>query len=284
MSKPIKNIGIIGLGLIGGSMAKDFKHLKVADYFLGYDKNKFHAERAKELGIVDELLLENELIKRSDIIILSIPVNHIETKLSKILDQVEDQIVLETGSTKRKILDGLVDHPKRGNLVSIHPMAGTEYTGPDAAVFHLFDKKCCVFVDAPHSDPEKILTVEKLMDRIGMYNIKMQRAPHDLHAAYVSHISHITSFALANTVLEKEKDEAHIFEMASGGFSSTVRLAKSSPAMWGPIFLQNKIQVLDVLEEHISQLNYFKNCIEKEDEKAMIDWMKKANRINRIIK
>ncbi len=277
--------GIIGLGLIGGSLAKDLARKGHAGSVIGHDANPLHQERASQLHMVDRTGSLDEVVASADVIVLAIPVDAIMRVLPIVLDKAAPhQVVVEVGSTKVKLLDHIGQHPKRRQLVSAHPMAGTEYTGPDAAVYHLFDKKCCVICEPEKSDPEKKERVKSLFERLGMYVIEMGKDEHDLHAAYVSHISHITSFALAKTVLEKEKDEARIFEMASGGFSSTVRLAKSAPSMWAPIFVQNKENVLDVLNAHIAQLTYFKHCLEREDYNALHTWMGQANEIRKIIK
>lgn len=277
--------GIVGLGLIGGSLARDLSRKGQAGLVLGHDANPAHQERAAQLHIVDRTGSLDEVVKESDIIVLAIPVDAIGRVLPRVLDSIQPhQVVVEVGSTKVKLLEHIAGHRNRRQLVSAHPMAGTEYTGPDAAVYHLFDKKCCVICEADKSEREKVEFVKHMFEGIGMYVIGMDKQEHDLHAAYVSHISHVTSFALAQTVLEKEKDEARIFEMASGGFSSTVRLAKSAPSMWAPIFMQNKENVLDVLNAHIAQLTYFKHCLEKEDSHALHAWMEKANEIRKIIK
>lgn len=279
-----KKIGIIGLGLIGGSLAKDLKSRGVTDHLIGHDRNHEHQARALQLNIVQEIGSLETVMREADILILAVPVNALIKLLPNVLDQVENQVVIEVGSTKKKLLDLVRGHSKRKNLVSVHPMAGTEFTGPDAAIYHLFNRKCCVICDAPDSGEQAKEATRQIFEKVGMYVIEMESGDHDLHAAYVSHISHVTSFALAQTVLEKEKNESRIFEMASGGFSSTVRLAKSAPSMWTPIFLQNKENVLDVLNEHIHQLMYFKECLEKDNQEALYRWMADANQIKKIIK
>ena len=277
------HITIIGIGLIGGSMALRLRKAGLGSHFIGVEINPEHASRALELGLVDEIKPLEEAIMRSELIILAIPVDAIAKELPSILDMITNQVVIETGSTKVDVLRAISEHPKRTNLVSTHPMAGTEFTGPDAALEDLFDGKCVVFVDEEKSDDRARAVAHQIYRALRMYAISLEARAHDLHAAYVSHISHITSFALALTVLHKEKDEERIFELASGGFSSTVRLAKSSPAMWAPIFLQNKENVLDVLEEHIHQLQTFKNLLINRDSSALYAWMEEANDIRRIL-
>jgi prephenate dehydrogenase len=192
--------------------------------------------------------------------------------------------VVDVGSTKQQLMDSIKDHPKRGRYVSSHPMWGTEYSGPQAAVKGAFENKAVIICNASESDEDALKWTRAMYKKIGMHLLEMEAAAHDLHAAYVSHISHITSFALANTVLEKEKEEDAIFELASAGFESTVRLAKSNPAMWVPIFMQNRDNVLDVLNEHISQLRKFKTCLEKENAEYLMELIENANKIRRIIK
>ena len=196
----------------------------------------------------------------------------------------EKQIVADAGSTKFALCEGLKDHPMRRRFVATHPMWGTEYSGPEAAVHNAFSGRACVICEKERSDKDAVELIEQIYKELGMRLVYMDADAHDMHAAYVSHISHITSFALANTVLEKEKEEDAIFELAGGGFESTVRLAKSSPAMWAPIFMQNRENVLDVLNEHISQLRKFKACLEKENYEYLNELMENANKIKRIIK
>jgi len=204
--------------------------------------------------------------------------------MKTILDRVNsEQIVVDAGSTKQALCTFLSDHPGRSRFIATHPMWGTEYSGPESAVHDAFRGRTCVICEQEKSDPAARTVIENLYTRLGMSLVYMDAKSHDVHAAYVSHISHITSFALANTVLEKEKEEDAIFELAGGGFESTVRLAKSSPAMWGPIFMQNRENVLDVLNEHITQLRKFKSCLEKENYDYLQELMVNANKIRRIL-
>jgi prephenate dehydrogenase len=200
------------------------------------------------------------------------------------LDKVDKQVVMDAGSTKDGIIEAIKDHPKRKRFVGTHPMWGTEYSGPEAAVRGAFEGKATVICNKEESDEDAVELVENIYRQLGMHLVYMNAKAHDVHVAYVSHISHITSFALANTVLEKEREEDAIFELASGGFESTVRLAKSNPITWASIFMQNKENVLDVLNEHISQLRKFKACLEKENYEYLEELMVNANKIKRIIK
>ncbi len=279
-----KVITIVGVGLVGGSLAIRLHEKKLASLLIGVEVNDAHAKKAVELDLVDMILPLDEAIERSDVIVLAIPVDKLVKLLPAILDKTDRQIVFDVGSTKRHLLDAIKDHPKRGRYVATHPMWGTEYSGPEAAVKNAFENKAVVICNAGDSDPDALQWVKEMYKRIGMHILEMDAGSHDLHAAYVSHISHITSFALANTVLEKEKEDQAIFEMASSGFESTVRLAKSHPSMWVPIFMQNKESVLDVLKEHIAQLLRFKESIEKEDNEYLKRLIEEANKIRRILK
>lgn len=276
-------VAIVGTGLIGGSIALSLRKEGFADYFIGVEKNVESAAKAVERHIVDEILPLHEAVDKADLIILSIPVDGVEKMISDILDRVEKQVVFDVGSTKESLCCLVKDHPKRGRFVATHPMWGTEYSGPMAAVDNGFAEKTTVICEREKSDEDALHLTERVYDLLKMKIVYMKAGAHDIHAAYVSHISHITSFALANTVLEKEKEEDAIFDMASGGFESTVRLAKSSPDMWLPIFMQNRENVLDVLNEHISQLKKFRSCFEKDNYEYMRTLMENANKIKKII-
>ncbi|WP_051268179.1 prephenate dehydrogenase [Terrimonas ferruginea] len=279
-----KKVAIVGTGLIGGSLALRLHERKISSRLIGVDASEEHLRQALEMELVDEVMPLTDAIAAAEVIVLAIPVDRLVGLLPSILDQVDQQIVLDLGSTKSQLTDIIKDHPKRGRYVATHPMWGTEYSGPRAAVRGAYEDKAVIICNAWESDGDALEWVRSMYKKIGMHLLEMEARAHDLHAAYVSHISHITSFALANTVLQKEKEQNAIFEMASAGFESTVRLAKSSPAMWVPIFLQNKENVLDVLTEHIAQLTRFKQSIENGDGKALEDLIGEANKIKRIIK
>jgi len=278
-----KKIAIVGVGLIGGSLALQLNEKGMAAGIIGVEKSSEHATRAVELGLVDEVLPLEEAIERSEVVILAVPVDQMVALLPKVLDLVTNQIVFDAGSTKEQMINAVSGHPKRGRYVATHPMWGTEYSGPQAAVKNAFENKAVVLCNTAESDADAVEWIRFAYKKIGMHLLEMNAVAHDLHAAYVSHISHITSFALANTVLEKEREDQAIFELASGGFESTVRLAKSNPAMWVPIFMQNRDNVLDVLNEHISQLRKFKSCLEKENYDYLQELIENANRIRRIL-
>lgn len=279
-----KKIAIVGVGLIGGSLAIQLHEKKLSSKLIGVDLNEEHARKAVEMELVDETMPLDDAIEQSDVIILAIPVDALVKLLPTIMDKIDQQIVIDLGSTKAQSIGSLKNHPKRGRYVATHPMWGTEYSGPQAAVRGAYENKAVIICNPEESDADALAWVKAMYKKIGMHLLEMEAKAHDLHAAYVSHISHITSFALANTVLEKEKEQQAIFEMASAGFESTVRLAKSNSAMWVPIFMQNKENVLDVLKEHISQLTRFKESIEKEDNEYLLKLIEEANKIRKIIK
>jgi prephenate dehydrogenase len=278
-------IGIVGVGLIGGSMAITLREKGFADKILGSGRTEKSLDKALALGLIDEKKDLKDLINESDLIILSIPVDALKEMLPHVLDSINDkQVVIDVGSTKEGFLQVIKGHPKRNRFVATHPMAGTEYSGPEAAVKDLFKGKSTVFCDIEESDKDAVELVKKMYNDLGMRIVYMDSVSHDLHTAYVSHISHITSFALALTVLEKEKEEEAIFELASGGFESTVRLAKSSPDMWIPVFKQNRHNVLDVLYELIYQLKHIKQLLVDEEYEEFYKLIQKANEIKKIIK
>jgi len=279
------NVTIVGVGLISGSFALGLKERGLARNIIGVSRTEASSKKAIELGLIDEALPLEEAVKKSDLIYVAIPVDATLPVMQTIMDLVtEKQIVADAGSTKEALCAALANHPMRSRFVASHPMWGTEYSGPEAAVKNAFAGRACVICEKEKSDKEAVDTIEKIYRELGMHIIYMNAKDHDMHTAYISHISHITSFALANTVLEKEKEDNAIFELASAGFESTVRLAKSNPSMWAPIFMQNRENILDVLNEHISQLKKFKACLEKENSEYLWELMENANRIRHIIK
>lgn len=275
---------IIGVGLIGGSFALSLKEHGLADEVIGCDSNPANASKATELGLVDRMVSMDEAIASADLIAVSIPVDAIPGAVTKILNKVNDkQVVIDMGSTKNELCDLVSMHRNRGRFVATHPMWGTEHSGPQAAEKNAFKGRTVVLCEMEKSDRDAVELVEKIYETIGMPIKYMSAEEHDTHTAYISHISHITSFALALTVLEKERESEHIFDLAGGGFTSTVRLAKSSSDTWVPIFMQNKYNVLDVLREHIHQLQVMKKLIEKENSQELEEMIKKANTISKII-
>jgi prephenate dehydrogenase len=279
------SITIVGVGLISGSFSLALKDKGLVRNVIGVSRTPESIQKALDLGLIDEALPLAEAVKKSDLIYVAIPVDVTIPVMKQIMDLVtERQIVADAGSTKAALCESLAAHPMRNRFVAMHPMWGTEYSGPEAAVRDAFRGRACVICEKEKSAPDAVGTMEQLYADMGMHMVYMDANSHDMHAAYISHISHITSFALANTVLEKEKEESAIFELAGGGFESTVRLAKSNPSMWLPIFMQNREHVLDVLNEHITQLRKFKSCLEKENGEYLRELMEHANKIKRIIK
>lgn len=278
-------ITIVGVGLISGSFALAMKEHGFTKKVIGVSRTIKSLEEAKSLGIIDEFLTLEDAIEQSDLIYIAIPVDATINITLSILDKINDrQIVVDAGSTKWPLCKAIKNHKLRSRFIATHPMWGTEYSGPQAAVKGAFVGRSCVICESEKSDVEAVLKIEEIYKALGMHMIYMDAESHDRHAAYISHISHITSFALANTVLEKETQENAIFDLAGGGFESTVRLAKSSPNMWAPIFLQNKENILEVLNEHIQQLEMFKKSLENNNRQQLEEWMIRANDIKRILK
>ncbi len=282
-------VGIIGLGLIGGSMAIDLKRKGVAQEVLGVENEPVNAAAAEKIGLVDRVVGLEECIGEADVLVLAVPVGTAVRMLPAVLDrfmEIEDgdKTVIDVCSTKEHLARSVKYHPARRQYVATHPMAGTEYSGPWAAMPGLFDGHACIICDSEESSPKALRTVERMYESLNMRTIYMNSSNHDVHTAYVSHISHVTSFALALTVLDKEKDEKHIFDLASGGFSSTVRLAKSSPDMWTPILSQNRDNVLHVMDTYIEKMQAFREAIAEGDEDKVRELIEDANKIKRIIR
>ena len=274
---------VIGIGLIGGSMVLDIKTLHPEAKIFGIDNNESHLAEAIALGVVDASATFADLAD-ADFVIVSVPVDVTLTVLPQVLDVIGDQtIVFEVGSTKMPICEAVANHPKRRNFIATHPIAGTEFSGPSAAIKGLFQGKTNIICEVEKTTfklQEKALDLFKEM---GMRIRYMDPKSHDKHIAYVSHLSHISAFMLGKTVIDKEKHEQDIFDMAGSGFESTVRLAKSSPAMWTPIFKQNRKQVVKTLDEYISNLSKFKELLENEDYDAIYNEMQSVNKIKEIL-
>ena len=285
----MNKLGIIGLGLIGGSMAIDLRRRGFASEFLGVDADPLNASAAEKMGLVDRVVTLEECVDQSDMVIVAVPVGAALKLLPGILDRFEqtgakDKIVIDVCSTKELLARSVKYHSCRRQYVASHPMSGTEYSGPWAAKPGLFDGCAGIICDSHESDPKAVRIVEELYQALNMRLIYMNSSNHDVHTAYVSHVSHVTSFALALTVLDKEKDEKHIFDLASGGFSSTVRLAKSGASMWTPILMQNKDNVLHVMDTYIEKMQAFRQALAADDEDAVRDLIEEANKIRRIIR
>lgn len=278
------NIYIIGTGLIGGSMALDIKSIYDGAVVFGIDANEKHLDEAIHLGIIDKKATENDLIN-ADLVIVAVPVDVALVILPEILNKIgEHTLVFDVGSTKNPICEAIENHPKRRNFMACHPIAGTEFSGPKAAVKGLYEGKTNIICEVERTTFKLQEKAMDLFKKLGMRIRYMDPTSHDKHIAYVSHLSHISSFMLGKTVIEKEKSEQDIFDMAGSGFESTVRLAKSSPAMWTPIFKQNKKQVLKSLEEYIQNLSNFKDLLENDNYEEVYNEMQNTNRIKEILK
>jgi len=277
-------MAVVGLGLIGGSMAIDLKRRHFAGHIIGIDRDPLHAATAVRLGLVDETATLDDGIAAADLVLLAVPVDSMVDLLPAVLDRInERQIVTDVASTKKSIIQAAQGHPRRRRYVPSHPMAGTEFSGPWAALSGLFDSKAAIICDQQDADADAVRVIEDLYAALFMRLIHMDAARHDVHVAYVSHISHVSSFALALTVLDKEKDEKAIFDLASGGFSSTARLAKSSADMWTPIFQHNSENLLSVLDVYISKLEEFRRHIAAKAGGPLYDMINDANQIRRVL-
>ena len=277
------NIGVIGLGLIGGSFALAAKKFTPDCVLYGFDHQPNHLEEALSLGIVSETLHPNA-VATMDVIILAIPVDAALEQVLALLDQMHNNaLLMDVGSTKVAICKTVALHPRRNQFLATHPIAGTEFSGPKAAFPDLFVEQSQILCETSKTRPDLLEWAVQWFRNMNMNVNEMDPEAHDKHIAYVSHLSHISSFMLGKTVMEKEEDERAIFEMAGSGFASTVRLAKSSPAMWTPIFKQNKNNVLEVLKEYITNLETIKQQLEQDDFKGLFEQMKKTNAIKKIL-
>jgi prephenate dehydrogenase len=277
-------ISIIGVGLLGGSFALGLRSVEDGNHFIGVDSSDENAFIATKLGIVDEIMPFEEAIRKSDLVVLSTPVNVISKMLPDALDLLPDgSMLIDFGSTKYAFKEIVENHPRRNQYISCHPIAGTENSGPESAFAGLLKHKQMIICEKESSRQEMLRILISLLKKLDMHITYMNSEEHDRHIAYVSHLSHISSFALGLTVLDKEKDEHSIFAMAGSGFSSTVRLAKSSPDMWAPIFSQNSGNISEALAAYIRQLQQFKDIIDNDKEQDSYDLMQKANDIRRIL-
>lgn len=278
-------VAIVGAGLIGGSLAVDLRANGFADKLIGVETNVENKTKALALGLVDEFKDLKDAVEESDITVLTIPVEAIIVELKKALSYINNkQVLIDMGSTKHHIVNSVSAHFNFSRYVPTHPMAGTEYSGPEAAIKNLFANKVAIICDKENCDDDAIRITEKMYKSLFMKLIYMSAAEHDVHAAYVSHISHISSFLLANTVLEKEQNDENIFNLASGGFESTVRLAKSSPKMWTDVFKQNTDNIVEVLDTYLNLLEQFKGYMVNKNFDKIYEQIELANRIKRIIK
>lgn len=278
-------VAVVGIGLIGGSLMIDLRKRGFADKIIGVDSNLQHRNIAQLCGLVDETDTLENAVGRSDLIILSTPVDTNCMMLPVILDRITgtSKVVTDMGSTKGSIAKASANHPGRGRYVALHPMAGTEFSGPLAAIGKLFDYKTAIICDPELSDTDALSLAERMLDILNMRKVYMNSSDHDVHVAYVSHISHITSFSLALSVLDKEQEEENILTLAGGGFESTVRLAKSSGDTWAPIFLENSRFIIEVIDNYIEKMNLFKKMIAEKDKEGLKALMEEANKIRKIL-
>ena len=279
----MKNVAIIGVGLIGGSFALDVKKKYPNCKIYGIDNNEAHLNEALSLGVINEKAKITDMVN-AEVVLMAIPVDAALKVLPQVLDAISDTtLVIDAGSTKEDICLSVKNHPKRRNYLAAHPIAGTEFSGPSAAIYNLFQNKTNIICEVEKTAFKLQEKALQLFSELGMRIRYMNPKAHDKHIAYVSHLSHISSFMLGKTVIEKEKNERDIFDMAGSGFESTVRLAKSSPAMWTPIFKQNKTNVIETLDEYINNLKHFKTLMENEDFEEVYKEMETTNHIKHIL-
>jgi prephenate dehydrogenase len=278
----MKIIGV-GLGLIGGSMLLSLKRFYESAEFLGMDKNSKHLQKAIDLQIIERQAKDADL-KNADLIIVSVPVDVAPRVIENALKKVDDNcLVIDMGSTKQSLCEGLAEHPRRHQYLAAHPIAGTEFSGPQAAFEILYDNKTMIVCEVEKTDPKLQALAMECFQKMNMKIRFMHPKAHDVHMAYVSHLSHISSFMLGKTVIDKEDDERNIFDLAGSGFESTVRLAKSNPDTWVPIFSENKTFVSEALSKYISNLKMFQQQLEREDYKALYTSIHKTNKLKDIL-
>ena len=278
----MERVAVIGLGLIGGSLALDIKDA-FGSNIIGVDRNPKNAQRALDIKTIDEIsAIEN--LTDVNVVIIATPVDTVPKIVSQVLDVIsKDTLVFDVGSVKAAICKSIENHPKRGNFLAAHPIAGTEFSGPDAAIRNLFCGKINILCDVEKTTKVMAEKAFSIFEKLGMELKFMNPDEHDRHIAYVSHLSHVSSFMLGKTVLEIEKDEQNIFDMAGSGFESTVRLAKSSPSTWTPIFTENKKNVLSSLDEYIKNLIEFRDHIEQDRKEDIFDIMQETNHLREIL-
>ena len=275
-------IGVVGLGLIGGSMAKDLQ--AAGHHILGYDANPIHVDQAMDFGIIEKSLELEELAKTAEIIIVAVPVKYTASTILELLNLISWQtVIMDAASTKATICAAVKSHTKRGRFVACHPLAGTEFSGPKAAILGLYKNKKNIICDEHVTDEDALDIAISVLTDLGMQNIFMDPEQHDKHMAYVSHLSHVSAFSLSSTVLNIEKDQKQIFNLASTGFASTVRLAKSNPHTWSSIFADNSDHLLTALDSYIEELQKMRIVIASKDEEKLMDKIADSNNIKRVL-
>ena len=276
-------IGVFGVGLIGGSLSIQARKYFTDSKIYGFDLNDKNLNKALKLGLIDAVLDNNE-IKHLNLILVAVPVNSVKSIVIDLFDQInKDSLIIDFSSTKKEICDAICDHPKRDQFLATHPIAGTEFSGPDSAFENLFNNKIQILCETDKTRKSLLELATKWFLKIGMKIREINPIEHDLQVAYVSHLSHISSFMLGKTVIEKSKNETTILNLAGSGFESTVRLAKSSPDMWVPIFEQNRLNVIEILSQYIDNLNKFKNLMEESRYEEIYKQMKSINSIKKIL-
>jgi len=275
------NIGIVGLGLMGGSLAKAVKKYGIAKKVYGYARSEKSKKEIQELGLVDELVDIETMKTNCDLIVLAIPVDNIISFFPKLLDIDENTTIMDLGSTKEFIVKNIPLKIKK-NFVAAHPMCGSEKFGPKASMDNLYEGKTVVLCDLENNTELHKSRAIKVFQDIGMRLVFMDSHNHDVHACYMSHLPHAISFSLANTVMNHE-DPKSIIALAAGGFTDMSRIAKSSPNMWTDIFKQNRENLLnsiDLFEDHMKKV---REMVEKEEYEKLEEWMKKANTLHEIL-
>lgn len=280
----MNNVFVIGVGLIGGSLCLDIKKIFPEINIHGIDISEDSLDLAIKLNLIDQKS-DFEALHIADLVLIATPVDIANNIIIHVLDVINKKtLVIDFGSTKNNICDKVSDHKNRRNYLASHPIAGTEFSGPESAFSGLFNDKTIILCDTEKTDQKLLKTAEDIFKSINMNIRYMDSLSHDKHIAYVSHLSHISSFMLGKTVIDKEKNENNIFDMAGSGFESTVRLAKSSPDMWAPIFKLNKDNIIESLDEYILNLKKFKILIQNDDSVELKSQMKKTNYIKNILK
>ncbi|MBQ9693438.1 MAG: prephenate dehydrogenase/arogenate dehydrogenase family protein [Kiritimatiellae bacterium] len=272
----IKTVGIVGIGLIGGSLAKDVRTFGLAQRIIGWNRTRAHADRALELGLVDDVAESVEaLIAQADLVVLAMPVNVLTEQLPKFLDSARPgQVFIDVGSTKMAVVNAVAQHPNRKAFVACHPMAGTERSGPDAALDHLFRNRFTLIINPEGSDPEALERVTRLWEAVGSVLAMMDAETHDQTAALLSHMPHVLAYALARTIKEAERNQALNARFAGGGLASMTRIAHSPISMWQPIFCQNKAFLLSAIDSFKEQLDAFRKAIDTDDNELLNQLMK----------
>lgn len=279
-------IAVVGLGLIGGSIAKELNLRSLGSIkVFGVDNNPEHMRKAVDLGLIEKGVSLDEACNICDVLIIAVPVNYIEKVLLEVLDKINPTtVVFDVGSTKKEICEAVKNHKNRSRFVAAHPLAGTEFSGPEAALLNLFAGKKNIICEQHLSDKDAIAITHKIFEFLGMHTFNLDAEEHDKHMAYVSHLSHVTSFALSQTVLDIEKDEKQIFNLASTGFASTARLAKCNPITWTAIFEKNATFLSEALSVYIQKMEAFKKLVDNVDTNGMHASIVEANEINRVLK